>query len=118
MRQSGTVFKLNAFFGRDHPSRLVMAGQQPVEDGRKRPYVPAIPIVWHCAIPHPTLPRKRGRVGAGTSPAIDAMSFCPSYKIDPRAGGLEPTCPARDLNRGWRWRHVGGGSLSGLRPLL
>ena|GEM_PF-6014195 len=29
---------------------LVMAGQQPVEDGRKRPYVPAIPIIGHCAI--------------------------------------------------------------------
>src|SRR5258708_34684219 len=25
-------------------SRFVMAGQQPVEDGRERPYVPAIPI--------------------------------------------------------------------------
>jgi hypothetical protein len=50
MRQSATVFKPNAFFGQDHPSRLVMAGQQPVEDGRKRPYVPAIPIVWHYAI--------------------------------------------------------------------
>jgi hypothetical protein len=24
-----------------------MAGQQPVEDGRKRPYVPAIPIIGH-----------------------------------------------------------------------
>ena len=27
-----------------------MAGQQSVEDGRKRPYVPAIPIIGHCAI--------------------------------------------------------------------
>jgi hypothetical protein len=27
-----------------------MAGQQPVEDGRKRPYVPAIPIIRHRAI--------------------------------------------------------------------
>src|SRR5262249_37258768 len=34
--------------------------------------VPAIPIIRHCAIPHPTLPRLRGRVGwgDGTSPAM------------------------------------------------
>ncbi len=42
-------------------SRLVMAGQQPVEDGRERPYVPAIPIIWHCAILIEI---------AGTSPAM------------------------------------------------
>jgi hypothetical protein len=42
-------------------SRLVMAGQQPVEDGRKRPYVPAIPIIGHCAILIEI---------AGTSPAM------------------------------------------------
>jgi hypothetical protein len=38
-----------------------MAGQQPVEDGRKRPYVPAIPIIRHCAILIEI---------AGTSPAM------------------------------------------------
>jgi hypothetical protein len=38
-----------------------MAGQQPVEDGRERPYVPAIPKVWHCAILIEI---------AGTSPAM------------------------------------------------
>jgi len=40
---------------------LVMAGQQPVEDGRERPYVPAIPITGHCAILIEI---------AGTSPAM------------------------------------------------
>jgi hypothetical protein len=38
-----------------------MAGQQPVEDGRKRPYVPAIPIIRPCAILIEI---------AGTSPAM------------------------------------------------
>jgi hypothetical protein len=37
--------------------------------GVNAPYVPAIPIIRHCAIPHPTLPRLRGRE-AGTSPAM------------------------------------------------
>ena len=49
--------------------RLVMAGQQPVEDGRTRPYVPAIPMIWHCAILIEI---------AGTSldkPGDDALSF-------------------------------------------
>jgi len=40
-----------------------MAGQQPVEDGRERPYVPAISIVGHCAILIEV---------AGTSPAMTA----------------------------------------------
>ena len=40
---------------------LVMAGQQPVEDGRERPFVPAIPITGHCAILIEI---------AGTSPAM------------------------------------------------
>jgi hypothetical protein len=38
-----------------------MAGQQPIEDGRKRPYVPAIPMIRHCAILIEI---------AGTSPAM------------------------------------------------
>jgi hypothetical protein len=33
-----------------------MAGQQPVEDGRKRPYVPAIPMI--CALCHPDRDRR------------------------------------------------------------
>jgi hypothetical protein len=40
-----------------------MAGQQPVEDGRERPYVPAISIVGHYAILIEV---------AGTSPAMTA----------------------------------------------
>ena len=72
----GTVAKL-----RGGPY-LVMAGQQPVEDGRERPYVPAISIVGALCPPI---------VIAGTSPAMTsrpATSFAPVTK-NPAAGARQ-----------------------------
>jgi hypothetical protein len=54
-----------------------MAGQQPVEDGRKRPYAAAIPMIRHCAILIEI---------AGTSPAMTPRVLLLLRLWEPSAG--------------------------------